>query len=98
MKGKNKSLDEIKTCFYQIAFYFEVRKTTVLAVIKRSEYDEFLNSKFLKCFTYCFTDGNSPHKKNPCKIYLQGFKRLTVAVWTGSSPVPKFLGDYGAVF
>jgi hypothetical protein len=45
-EGHNKSLDEIKTSFYQMAFCIEVRKTTVLTDIERDEcdeyYDEFL--------------------------------------------------------
>jgi hypothetical protein len=45
--GHNKSVDEIRKSFYQMAFCIEVRKTTVLTDIERGEcdefYDEFLN-------------------------------------------------------
>jgi hypothetical protein len=40
-EGHNKSLDEIKTSFYQMAFCIEVRKTTVFTDIERDECDEY---------------------------------------------------------
>ena len=40
-EGHNKTLDEIKTSFYQMAFCIEVRKTTVLTDIDRDECDEY---------------------------------------------------------
>ena len=46
-EGHNKSLEEIKTSFYQMAFCIEVRKTTVFDDIERDEcdvwYDEISN-------------------------------------------------------
>lgn len=49
-KGHNKSLEEIKTSFYQMAFCIEVRKTTVFDDIERGDcdeyYDEFLILNF----------------------------------------------------
>jgi len=43
-EGHNKSLDEIKTTFYQMAFCVEVRKTTVLTDIERGECDEYYDN------------------------------------------------------
>lgn len=42
-EGHNKSLEEIKTSFYQMAFCIEVRKTTVLTDIERDECDVLYN-------------------------------------------------------
>ena len=42
-EGHNKTLEEIKTSFYQMAFYIEVRKTTVLNDIERDECDVLYN-------------------------------------------------------
>ena len=42
-EGHDKSLEEIKTSFYQMAFYIEVRKTTVLNDIERAECDVLYN-------------------------------------------------------
>ena len=42
-EGHNKSLNEIKITFYQMAFCVEVRKTTVLTDIERGECDVLYN-------------------------------------------------------
>jgi len=42
-EGHNKSLEEIKTSFYQMAFCIEVRKTTVLNDLERDECDVLYN-------------------------------------------------------